>query len=368
MQPEQDNPYLGLPGSAFWRSGVAEASPFDLRDIYKKKFDLTPKTRVATAGSCFAQHISHHLRERGYRVLDTEPAPSWLPKDQHVKYGYSTYSARYGNIYTVPQLLQLAREAAGTFTPASIVWEKEGRFYDALRPGVEPNGLESEAEVRRHRDDHLIKVVELFKSADLMIFTLGLTEAWRHKASGTIYPTAPGTIAGKFDPNEFEFVNFGFDDLARAFLEFMRVLRSIRMRGIPRFLLTVSPVPLTATASGSHVLQATTYSKCVLRAFAGHMAMHHEHVDYFPSYEIITNQSARGVFFENNMRSVRPEGVETVMRHFFKSHALPDSTPMAVKRHARNVQSATAVDQSESAEKDDIEIQCEEAILEAFGG
>ena len=35
-----------------------------------------------------------------------------------------------------------------------------------------------------------------------------------------------------------------------------------------RLVLTVSPVPLAATASGSHVLPATIYSKSVLRAAA----------------------------------------------------------------------------------------------------
>ena len=36
-----------------------------------------------------------------------------------------------------------------------------------------------------------------------------------------------------------------------------------------RILLTVSPVPLTATAGDDHVLLATTYSKSVLRAGRG---------------------------------------------------------------------------------------------------
>ena len=75
-------------------------------------------------------------------------------------------------------------------------------------------------------------------------------------------------------------------------------------------LLTVSPVPLTATASGSHVLVSSTYSKSVLRAVAGDLCSECKHIDYFPSYEIITNPRLHSSAFANNLRSVR-EGVCT---------------------------------------------------------
>ncbi len=42
-----------------------------------------------------------------------------------------------------------------------------------------------------------------------------------------------------------------------------------RINPQPRFILTVSPVPLVATMSGSHVSPASIYSKSVLRAPAG---------------------------------------------------------------------------------------------------
>ena len=71
-------------------------------------------------------------------MLDVEPPPEKLPENLHQKHGFSMYSARYGNIYTVRQLLQLAQEAAGEWTPQHYIWEKSGKFYDALRPRVEP--------------------------------------------------------------------------------------------------------------------------------------------------------------------------------------------------------------------------------------
>lgn len=85
----------------------------------------------------------------------------------------------------------------------------------------------------------------MLQTMDLFIFTLGLTEAWVHRDTGTVYPTAPGTIAGRFDENIYEF---------------QKNLLKLRPDGkLPKILLTVSPVPLVATASGNHVLTATNY-------------------------------------------------------------------------------------------------------------
>ena len=64
------NPYSELPSSAFWKSGVTQENPYAIDNIYKKKFDIEPNTQIATAGSCFAQHISRHLKKNGYRVID----------------------------------------------------------------------------------------------------------------------------------------------------------------------------------------------------------------------------------------------------------------------------------------------------------
>lgn len=149
------NPYSDLPNSAFQKTGVAQENPYAIEGIYKKKFYIPANAKIATAGSCFAQHISRHLKNNGYNVLDIEPPPTTLPDNLHQKYGFSMYSARYGNIYTVRQLLQLAQEVAGEWTPKNYIWEKNGKFYDALRPAVELEGLDSPEEVSKNRKIHV---------------------------------------------------------------------------------------------------------------------------------------------------------------------------------------------------------------------
>lgn len=163
------NPYSDLPKSAFWKTGVAQENPYEIKGIYKKKFDIPANAKIATAGSCFAQHISRYLKKNGYNVLDVEPPPPKLSENLHQKFGFSMYSARYGNIYTVRQLLQLAQEVASEWTPQNYIWEKNGKFYDALRPAVEPEGLNSPEKVVEQRRFHISRLKELFESLDLSL-------------------------------------------------------------------------------------------------------------------------------------------------------------------------------------------------------
>ncbi|WP_352289111.1 GSCFA domain-containing protein, partial [Psychrobacter sp. GW64-MNA-CIBAN-0177] len=81
-------------------------------------------------------------------------------------------------------------------------------------------------------------------------------------------------------------------------------------------ILTVSPVPLTATATDKHILVASYYSKAVLRAVAGYLSDYFEDISYFPSFEIISVNSSNDFRFENNRRTVSPKGVDYVMKHF----------------------------------------------------
>ena len=117
-------------------------------------------------------------------------------------------------------------------------------------------------------------------------------------------------------------------------------------------------MPLTATASDQHVLVATTYSKSVLRAVAGQLYADYDDLDYFPSYEIIAAHPSRGFFFEGNLRSVSPAGVETVMRSFFSEHGAetPGQAPAPAAAASPAEAPATKAD----------DVACEEILLDAF--
>lgn len=342
------SPYSKLPNSAFWKTAVSGLSPIDFTDLYRPKFNISKTDKIAAAGSCFAQHISRHLRLRGASVMDVEPIPAAVDIQSGMQYGYGVYSGRFGNLYYVRQLLQLIRECYGKFEPANSVWEKEGRFFDALRPAIEPGGLDSLTDVKDMRTSHLKHVRSMFQDCDLFIFTLGLTEAWIHKESGTVYPTAPGTIAGSYDPEIYVFRNFSHSEVLQDLRHFREELHAVNPDA--KLLLTISPVSLAATASGEHVLPATVYSKSVLRSAAGQFRDEFPDVDYFPSYEIITSAAARGAYFNETFRDVTPLGVATVMNHFFSQFPHLALDPVNVAQ-----------------EYTDMDVICEEVLIEAFG-
>jgi hypothetical protein len=348
------SPYSNLPPRSFWRPAVADRHIADFEEVAIGPF-FREDDRIATAGSCFAQHIGRHLRKQGVDYLDLEPAPPGCTPDEARRHGFGTFSCRYGNIYTVRQLLQLFQEAFEDRIPEEFVWEKQGRFYDALRPGVDPVGHASAEDVWALREIHLTRVKQLFMTTTLFVFTLGLTEAWEAAGDETVFPTAPGTIAGIFDPEKYRFHNFRYAEIAADLEQLWSLMREVNPN--IRMLLTVSPVPLTATASGDHVLVATTQSKATLRAIAGDFASDYADISYFPSYELIASHPIRGQFFDPDLRNVNDAGVEYVMSHFFGSSAqLARTEPVTTQTAPVPV----------PGEDDDLELVCEEGLLDQF--
>ena len=312
------HPYLDLPPRAFWKTAVANPGADGIADLGECRVRLRPTDAIATAGSCFAQHIARRLRQGGFNYIDAEPPPLQLPQSQWHRFGYDLFSARYGNIYTSAQLLQLLRRATRSWKPAERVWETEGRWYDPFRPAIEPDGFASEGEALLAQESHLHAVRAMLAKIDVFIFTLGLTEAWRSREDGAVYPICPGVSAGRFDPSRHEFVNLDYGTILEEMEAALAILRGLRPN--LRILLTVSPVPLTATAAGGHVLTATTYSKSVLRAVAGRLTELHDWVDYFPSYELVTAPVFRGRAYEPNFRAVASTGVDFVMETFLREY------------------------------------------------
>ena len=141
-----------------------------------------------------------------------------------------------------------------------------------------------------------------------------------------------------------------FEDLSDSF----EICRKLNPK--IKFLLTVSPVPLTATASDSHVLTSSTNSKAVLRAAAGQLAASHDDVDYFPSFEIICSHLTKGQLFEKNMRTIKSEGVDLVMRHF--ENGLTD-IGLSFELRKENISST-------EHKRNDQDLVCEDIFLETW--
>ncbi len=354
-------PFSHLPATAYWRSAVAEPGIWGLSGLWEAKWTLAADARFATFGSCFAQHISAALSARGMNWFNAEPAPRRTPAEMARRFNYGVFSARTGNVYTAAQLRYLVDLADGSIAiDAAEAWTepeaKEPRHRDSLRPAIEPRGFASIEELLLSRASMVRAFRRAIADADVFVFTLGLTEGWSNVRTGQPYPMCPGTVAGRFDPERHAFSPARYRDIVGDLQAAFAGMRALNPR--IRILLTVSPVPLTATASGGHVLKATVYSKSVLRAVAGDLAADADWVDYFPSYEIVAGAPARAMFFEPNLRSVSPQGVSFVMSQFFAGLRLTSE-----RLYTANDDSAMREAAAEAAMAAE-DLVCEEMLLD----
>lgn len=326
-RPGKQHPYRGLPPHQFWRKSVSAVEMNDFDPVVNPRTKIDRPEKIATAGSCFAQHIARHLNSDGFNYFVPENG-SHLDPEARSEGQFGLFSCRYGNIYTAAQLNQLFDRSQGTFEPLDRAWQRDdGRFVDPFRPRVEASGFESEEAVEQERKVHLDHVREMWSSLDIFIFTLGLTEAWRAKADKAVFPLAPGVSGGDPDLGKYEFHNFTVEETTNEMAEFLEKLKSVNP-GV-KVILTVSPVPLEATFENRNVLVSTAYSKSVLRTSAEQISNRFDFVEYFPSYEIITGNYNRGAYFAEDLREVLPEGVSHVMKLFKKHHTVivPEGTP-----------------------------------------
>ena len=335
------NPYADLPDHQFWRRSISNVESHRVDPMVAPRFRLTASDRIVTAGSCFAQHIARRLVEIGHGFHVTESGKH-LAEAERRRHGYSVFSARFGNIYTTTQLRQLFDECLSRRTPAEThLVRPDGRLVDPWRQQVEPDGFATLDELCADRTRHLLAVKRMFEEADVFIFTLGLTEAWRSRADGSVYSAAPGVVAGTFDPERHEFVNYGVDAVQTELFTMLTELR--KLNPTVRVILTVSPVPLIATYEPRSVLVSSTYSKAVLRVVADMARQEYEFVEYFPSYEIITGSSSGGLYYECDHREVNRLGVAHAMRCFvtsFIDDLMPessDSLPSQYLQPASNI-------------------------------
>jgi hypothetical protein len=354
-----EHPYKKFPTRAFWKRSVS--SGWDVESVPSGERLIRAGDQVASAGSCFASNIVPYIEQAGFKYLRFAGGHRAFGKLAEDNFGYTKFSAGYGNIYTVRQAGQMLKRTLGRFKPNEDRWILgEDLIVDPFRPGLK-YPASSDREYDLLTAQHFHSVHEVFRTASVFVFTLGLTEAWISTIDGAVFPACPGTIRGEFDPVRHAFHNFTVAEITADLNEFILLAREINPS--LRFVITVSPVPLVATATSEHVLTATTYSKSVLRVAAGEAARRHVDVSYFPAYEIVTGPQAPECFFESDRREPSVEAIREVMRAFLAhcdTSFRPDNQAQPAMATSAPTQSA-ASDQARELSRIVTEADCEEA-------
>ena len=358
IQAVNGNPYKNLPKYQFWKRAVSTVEPEDVDPVVRAKFRIEQNDKVATAGSCFAQHIAKTLVREGFNYFVTENAPNGMAPEQAHEHNYGVFSARYGNVYSVKQLSQLLRRAYGEFEPLDQYWLRaDGQYIDPFRPQIEPNGFNTIEDLRKSQDVLFKSVQYMIENMNVFVFTLGLTETWQSKLDGAVFPLAPGVVAKEYNSNHYEFVNF---EVAEVIEDLFKSIDFInRINPNCRILLTVSPVPLIATYEDRHVLVSTIYSKSVLRVAADSAERAYTNVAYFPSYDIFTGTFSKGGYYDEDQRTVLPKGVSHVMRLFAQHYMYGKSTE-------EQIQTTQQKEVVSSVKHNVFDIVCDEEAIENF--
>lgn len=282
--------------------GLEEAQVFPPKALLEAKHVLPPylplidrTTPVGSMGSCFAREIRNYLIREEFNYVQRG-------EGKDAEHG----SARWNRVYNTPCILQEIERAFDRFEP-DLVDSPSGTVIDPHRKqAIYSNATEADRELKLYRS----QAKSAFLDSKVFVFTLGLSEVWHNKLTGSAYAEAP-------DPKSYHPERDGFrvvspdenvEKLRRAFGLLKEMNPDIEI------IVTVSPVPLRATFVPRSALVSNSVSKATLIWAAHAITQELSYVHYFPSYEIV--QYYVDDPFEWDFRHVKPGTVNTIMSMF----------------------------------------------------
>ena len=245
---------------------------------FKPRFKLEPGQRIFTIGSCFARGIERALADRGFDI----PTLAYQGDDRE----WGGDPTGYLNNYVPPAIAPQVRWAFGM---DRFDLDKHGaeaaraRYVDLQ---LHTDAWPAPAEFVEKRREVLNEMYRNLATSHVVLVTLGLIEAWFDNRSGLYINRAPPKGASRSDPSRFELHVLDYNDVTASLEELVGLLDQVCPSDY-RVILTVSPVPLTATFVDVDVAVANSYSKSVLRAAVEPFVAGREHIEYFPSYESV---------------------------------------------------------------------------------
>lgn len=270
------------------------------------KFQIQPSDRIFCIGSCFAREIEQALKRLNFEVTSIIRD---LPQSENRKGA----DAGMFNKYTIASILNELKWVLDPSTPYSddavLVENASGLYEDYQLSGSNYSDTLANASAFRAAFNRSYAAI---KDADVVVVTLGLSEAWLDRSTGLYLNVAPSRHLVKKHPGRFELVVLDYEESLSKLEELYALLQDKLKPGF-RMLITVSPVPLLATFRDQDVLVANAYSKAVLRAAVEKFHMRKSNVSYFPSYEFVTLSNPTTVWGDVDYRHVDRYFVEHIM-------------------------------------------------------
>jgi hypothetical protein len=283
---------------------------------FTPRFGIPAAGSVFTVGSCFARNIEEHVSRLGFRVPTLEFS---VPEAERAGGRGNAVLNKYTPA-AIRQEFEWTRrvlEAGGTVAPehvAPLAFPCAGGQQIDLQLGgfrpVSPQRLLA-------RRQALYEVFRHLFTADCVVLTLGLVEAWIDETTGLAIQQAPVQPAFRRSLQRFSFRRLDFASCRADVQAAIDTVRAVNPSAT--FLITTSPVPLDRTFTDDDVITATMYGKSVLRAVCGEIVAANERVDYFPSYESVMLTRDWSVF-QSDRRHVSDVFVGKIVRRLLDTY------------------------------------------------
>lgn len=257
---------------------------------------VTPTTRVATIGSCFAEELAGMMTEVG---ISGSMHPGGL-------------------FYSTATIRQELERLAGRWPEreAEPLWHIDKGWIDPFRDY--DTAYPDEAALLEARAAADLAAQAVFDGAQVVVVTLGLIETWQSATTGNTFRQIP-------HPAVFPSLGARFHRLTVSEMldDLERIRTVIRNRMGAEFVLTTSPVPLHTTFTPLDVRIANTESKSRIRAAVSELVDRHPDVHYFHSYEMVTTAEKQSDFFRDDGRHVHHRSVRYIISEFLRQFADP---------------------------------------------
>lgn len=260
---------------------------------------ITPASKVTALGSCFADEMRIWLREKGIAVNADERKGTAYPHVEDFHMPILQCAAGLVNTFVLRQQFDWA--LGGVEFPSDLWVAGRGSVV-----------VPTEAARRRTK--------EVLERTDVFILTLGLSEVWYRRAER---PGQREVVMWRAVPAEMfteETHGFRTTTVAENVENLSHICDLIwRTRMDAAIVLTLSPVPLSATFRGVSAISANAASKACLRASVDEVLARHagKRLFYWPAYEVVKEVFGQQAYLPDG-RHVKPEIVRRILRLFGK--------------------------------------------------
>lgn len=285
-----------------------------------KKFDIAEGDSVYAMGSCFAREIEAAFGRGGFDVLSFKSEDF---SEEDFRSPHSWGASNFLNRYNTASMLAEVERVLGVRDIADdkLVYGPADRLMDLhFGNSCEPGDLALIAKRRQ-----ITKTVgSRLARANIVVFTLGLTEAWYDNEGEGYINSAVDLHILRRNKDRFELRLLNFQENLANLEQIYAHVRAVNPGA--KIVVTVSPVPLQATFTEHDVVIANLNSKATLRAVAAEFCANHDDVLYFPSYEIVS-YSDQSSAWKGDRRHVTTRMVDFIINTFRAAHGLDTGQP-----------------------------------------